>query len=71
MMILIAIGTVLTLGGLGGLFWCMRKASILRTAELGDEAMRTELNKLIFGHMAAIGAAFMGLGLIVMAILLS
>ncbi|MEM7210340.1 MAG: hypothetical protein AAF479_00390 [Pseudomonadota bacterium] len=68
---MIVIGTVLALGGLGGVIWCIRHAAWLRKAELDDDAIKAELNKLIFGHMAAIGTAFMGLGVLVMAVLLS
>lgn len=71
MTVMIAIGALLALGGLGGVLWCMRHAAWLRKAELDDDAARAELNKLIYGHMAAIGAAFMGIGLVVMALLLS
>ncbi len=65
------IGLILSLGGLAGVLWCIRRARWLRSAELDDDAVRAELNKLIFGHMAAIGAAFMGLGLLFVGLLLS
>ena len=55
----------MTLAGLAGIFWCIRKAAWLKKAELDDAAIRAELNKLIFGHMAAIGLAFLGMGLLV------
>lgn len=71
MQVVIAIGGILTVLGLGGVLWCIRKAAWLRKAELEEETIRAELNKLIFGHMAAIGAAFLGLGLLLVGMLLS
>ena len=68
---MIIIGTVLTLLGLTGVLWCIRKAMWLKKAKLGDDEIRAELNALVFAHMAAIGAAFLGLGLLVVGILLS
>ncbi|MEM7684552.1 MAG: hypothetical protein AAF293_06975 [Pseudomonadota bacterium] len=70
MKIVIAIGAVLSVVGLAGVIWCIRHAVWLRRAELDDTRVKAELNKLIFAHMAAIGSAFMGLGLLVMAWLL-
>ena len=64
------IGTIMTLIGLAGVLWCIRKAAWLKRVELDDTAIRAELNKLIFGHMAAIGLAFLGLGLLVVGLLL-
>jgi len=71
MIVMISIGAALTAGGLAGLLWCIRKAAWLKRARLDDRAVRAELNRLIFGHMAAIGAAFLGLGLLVTGLLLS
>jgi uncharacterized iron-regulated membrane protein len=67
----IIIGGILTALGLGGVLWCIRKAAWLRKAELEEDIIRAELNKLIFGHMAAIGGAFLGLGLLLVGMLLS
>ena len=71
MTIMIIIGAVLTAMGLVGVFWCIRQAAWLRKAELDDDRTRAELNRLIFAHMAAIGSAFLGLGLLVVGLLLS
>ena len=70
MTVMIWIGAAMTLAGLAGIFWCIRKASWLKRAELDDATIRAELNKLIFGHMAAIGSAFLGIGLLVVGLLL-
>lgn len=71
MFMMTIIGAVLSVLGLIGVLWCIRRARWLKTAELDDAAIRGEINKLIFGHMAAIGAAFMGLGLLFVGLLLS
>lgn len=70
MIALIIIGAMLTLAGLGGVLWCIRKAVWLRKAELEADMVQVELNRLIFVHMAAIGAAFLGIGLLVAGLLL-
>jgi hypothetical protein len=67
----IIIGAILAVAGLGGVLWCIRQASWLRRTELPEDKVRAELNKLIFAHMAAIGSAFLGLGLLVVGLLLS
>ncbi|MEM7742879.1 MAG: hypothetical protein AAF409_04130 [Pseudomonadota bacterium] len=64
------IGGVMSTLGLLGVLWCIRKAAWLRGAQMDDEALRAELNRLIFGHMAAIGTAFLGLGLLTVSLLL-
>lgn len=66
----IAIGIFLTLIGLAGVLWCIRHASWLRKADLAEDRIKAELNKLIFAHMAAIGGAFLGLGLLLVGLLL-
>ena len=71
MAIMIIIGTVLTVCGLAGLVWCIRKASWLKKADLDADATRDVLNKLVFTHMAAIGAAFLGLGLVLVGVILA
>lgn len=71
MELLIWIGTGLTLFGLAGLGWCIRKATRLRGADLDEDEMRAEVQSMMFGHMAAIGVAFLGLGLVVSGMLLS
>lgn len=68
---IVLIGVVIAGAGLLGVLWCIRHAAWLRRAELGEEEARAELNKLIFGHTAAIGTAFLGLGLLVFGIILN
>ena len=45
--------------------------AVFALGRVGDDTVRSELNKLIFAHMASIGAAFLGVGLLVVGILLS
>lgn len=68
---MIVIGAILAVAGLTGVIWCIRKAAWLKKASLDDDAVRAEINRMIFVHMAAIGAAFLGLGLLVVGLLLS
>lgn len=71
MNVFLLIGVALTLAGLAGVFWCIRRAAWLRSADIDADAVRTHLNKLIFAHMASVGAAFMGLALVTVGVLLS
>ena len=76
MQAMIWIGAVLTVLGLAGLVWCIRKAAWLKRVQtegegLDDKQAQSEIGRLIFGHMAAIGAAFLGMGLLVAGLLLS
>lgn len=68
---MIVIGAVLAVVGLAGVLWCIRQAAWLKKATLEEDKVRAEINRLIFVHMAAIGAAFLGLGLLVTGLLLS
>lgn len=68
--VMIVIGVVLALAGLSGVLWCIRAAARLRRAELSDDAVRAEINRLVLAHAAAIGAAFLGLGLLTIGLLL-
>ena len=71
MVVMIWIGAVLSVIGLIGVLWCLRKAAWLRKAELDDATARTEIQRMIFVHMFAIGFAFLGLGLLVTGTFLS
>ena len=68
--IFVAVGLALSLAGLAGVAWCIRAAARLKRADLPDDAVRTELGRLMFAHTAAIGAAFLGLGLLTVGLLL-
>jgi len=64
------IGLVMTVVGLVGIFWCIRKAMWLRKAQIDPDAIRNEFNRLTFAHMASVGTAFMGLALLFVGMLL-
>lgn len=71
MVALLVPGALLTVAGVLGLAWCIRKAAWIRRAELDDATAHAQLQRLILGHMAAVGAAFLGLGLLLTGFLLS
>ena len=70
MVFLVATGLVLALAGLAGVLWCIRMAARLKRAPMSDDAVRAELGRLVFAHTAAIGSAFIGLGLLTVGLLL-
>ena len=70
MTVLVIFGIILSLAGLAGILWCIRRAARLKRAELSDDAVRAELGRILRAHAAAIGAAFIGLGLLVVGLLL-
>lgn len=70
MIAFVVLGIVLSLAGLAGIIWCIRRAARLKGAELSDDAARAELGRILRAHAAAMGAAFIGLGLLVVGLLL-
>jgi hypothetical protein len=71
MIAFVVIGALLSLAGLAGILWCIRRAARLRRrGEVPDGDVSAELNRLVFVHTASIGAAFLGLGLLVVGLLL-
>ncbi len=66
----VVIGSLLSLAGLAGLAWCIRRAAMLRRGDVPDSDVRAELARLVFAHTASIGAAFLGLGLLIVGLLL-
>ncbi len=70
MVAFVVVGVLLTLAGLGGIVWCIRRAALLRCGDVPDSEVRGELGRLVFAHTASIGAAFLGLGLLVVGLLL-
>ena len=70
MQALIWIGTIMTLLGVAGLGYCIRRAVLARNSGLDDEAMRTALQKVVTLNLAALGVSALGLGLVVTGILL-
>ena len=71
MTLLIWAGAVLSLGGVGGLIWCIVLALKARRAGLTDDAMRARLQHIVTLNMIALGVSALGLMLVVAGILLS
>jgi len=69
MSILVALGIALTLGGLAGILWCLAMAVRLRRPGIEEEHAKAMLRRLVLLHMIAIGAAFIGLGVLVVGLL--
>ena len=70
MELLILAGALLSLGGIGGLIWCIILALRARKAGLEDEAMRASLQQIVTLNMIALGVSALGLMLVVAGILL-
>lgn len=70
MEILIYIGTILALAGLAGLGYCIRKAVALRHEAKNGVDVTQQLQGLAGINMAALGAAAIGLAMIVVGMLL-
>ncbi|MEM6624178.1 MAG: hypothetical protein AAF674_18300 [Pseudomonadota bacterium] len=71
MIALVWIGGAMSVLGLAGVLWCIRKAAWLRGAQLEPDQIQAELHRLVFVHMAAIGGAFLGMGLLTAGLLLT
>ena len=63
-------GVVLTLIGLAGILWCIRKAAWLRRSDIEGEQAMAELRKLVPANVAAVGVAFMGLAVLIVGLVL-
>lgn len=70
MEILIYIGTILALAGLAGLGYCIRRAVTLRHEAKNGADVTQQLQGLAGINMAALGAAAIGLAMIVVGMLL-
>lgn len=70
MQALIWSGTILTLAGVAGLGYCIRRAVAARNAGLDDAALRAALQKVVTLNLAALGVSALGLVLVVAGILL-
>ena len=70
MEILIWIGSILSLLGLVGLFWCIR--TVLRAKKIAgsDEELRMSLQKVVPFNMAALFLSAIGLMLVILGIML-
>lgn len=67
---LIWAGAAVSLAGLGGLIWCIRRVARARRSGLTDDAMRAVLQSVIPMNMAALFLSVIGLMLVVIGIIL-
>lgn len=65
------IGATMTVLGLAGIFWCVRLAMRAKRANLPDDAMRAEMQKVVLLNMAALGLSALGLALVVVGVILA
>jgi hypothetical protein len=70
MQALIWAGALVSLAGIGGLVYCVVRAMKARRADLSDDAMRAELQRVVVINMAALGVSALGLMLVVTGIIL-
>ena len=71
MQAMIWIGTALSLLGIAGLIACVLLALRARRGGLSDDALRANLQRVVFLNVAALGISALGLMLVVMGIALS
>ena len=67
---LIWIGSILSLLGLAGLFWCIRTVLRAKKIASSDEELRVSLQKVVPLNMAALFLSAIGLMLVILGILL-
>lgn len=65
------IGVAITLIGLLGILWFIRRARRLKRREADDEAIHAEFRSLVFLNVAAFGLAFLGLAVAVVGLILA
>ena len=70
MEILIWIGSILSLLGLVGLFWCIRTVLRAKKTAVSDEELRMSLQKVVPFNMAALFLSAIGLMLVILGIML-
>jgi hypothetical protein len=71
MQTLVWAGALVSLCGVAGLVYCVMRALRARRSGLPDEAMRTELQRVVVVNMAALAVSAVGLMLVVLGIFLS
>ncbi len=71
MEILIWLGAAVTLGGLALLIWCILRVMKARKAGLSDDALRTELQKVVPINTGALFLSMFGLMMVVLGIAFS
>ncbi len=70
MQYLVYIGIAMTVAGLVGLVWCIRRAVVLKAARDDSEAVRRQLYALVAWNTGAVMLAFFGLGVLAVGLIL-
>ena len=70
MELLIWIGSILSLLGLFGLFWCIKTVLKAKKLATSDEELRRSLQKVVPLNMAALFLSAIGLMLVILGIML-
>ncbi len=64
-------GVAITLVGLAGILWFIRRARRLKEIDADDATVQAELRALVLLNIAAVGLAFMGLAITVVGLILA
>ena len=70
MEILIWIGSILSILGLVGLFWCIKTVLTAKKNATSDEQLRDSIQKIVPLNMAALFLSAIGLMLVILGIIL-
>ncbi|NGM47726.1 hypothetical protein G5B31_19515 [Rhodobacter sp. SGA-6-6] len=70
MQALVWAGALVSLCGIAGLVYCVARALRARRSGLADEAMRSELQRVVIVNMGALAISALGLMLVVLGIFL-
>ncbi len=70
MAVLVILGAVLVLLGLGGLGYCIRAGYAIRRERPPEEVARARLGRLVAVNLGSVGAASLGLALVVAGLML-
>ena len=70
MELLIWIGSILSILGLGGLFWCIKTVLKAKKSAVSDEELRSSLQKVVPFNMASLFLSAIGLMLVILGIML-
>ncbi|PWE34448.1 hypothetical protein DDZ14_01420 [Maritimibacter sp. 55A14] len=68
---LVYIGAVFALAGFGLLVWCILRVARARRANLSDEALRAEVQKVVAPNLGALFLSALGLMMIVVGLFLN
>jgi hypothetical protein len=63
-------GLALALLGLAGIFWFIQRVRRLKRSDADDATVQAELRFLVVLNMGAVGLAFMGLALALVAVIM-